>query len=206
MNKFLVFPCIKQEAIEGREGYSGPVVSLGNASNISFVLFFPVSEENASLINYVLEKPPSKQKINAGSVLGIYKTMIDSWSAGERFLSGILMDMEYDEEIEQEVINVRLVISDDHGSIDSVVKTNFIHAILLAAMERKEVLVSNELLSKLLPKTQDDEMDEEDMDDIENEENEENIKDVKEVKDVKKLPVDKEILEIAKQIMSGKIK
>lgn len=202
MNKFLVFPCIKQEGIEGREGYSGPVVSLANASNVSFVLFFPVSEENASLINYVLEKPPSKQTINAGSVLGIYKTMIDSWSAGERFLSGILMDTEYDEEIEQEVINVRLVISDEHGSVDSVVKTNFIHAILLAAMERKEVLVSNELLSKLLPKTQDEEMDEdEDEDGIE-----EDVKEVKDVKDVKKLPVDREILEIAKRIMSGKIK
>lgn len=191
MNKFLVFPCIKQDT---KEGYSGPVVSLASASNISFVLFFPISEDSASLINYVLEKPPEKQTINAGSVLGIYKTMLDSWSAGDRFLSGILMDTEYDEESKQEVINVKLIISDEHGSVDSVVKTNFVHAMLLAAMERKEILVSNELLSKLLPKSKLDEDDEE----VSETESSKNVKN--------KLPVDKEILEIAKRIMSGKIK
>lgn len=205
MNKFLVFPCIKQDI---DNGYSGPVVMLACASNISFVLFFPISEENASMLNYVLENPPEKQNINIGSTLGVYKAMLDAWSAGDRFLSGILLDTEYDMESKQEVISARLVISNEGGPVDSIVKVNFVHAILLAAMDRKEILVTKYLLSKLVPihgkNSEEDEEDDGGDGSVQSKSPKRSNKE--ESLDPKAFPIDKEILDLAKKIMSGKIK
>jgi len=200
MNKFLVFPCIKQE---NDKGYNGPAVTLANASNMSFALFFPVSEENAALINYILEdKKDKKIDINT-NVLGVYKTMLDSWRAGDRFLSGIVMDVATDPETEEEVIMVKLALSGDDGGIDSIIKVNFTHAVFLAAMERKEILVTDELLSKLVPKDENDENDEEEDSDVAEKDNKQ-PKITKE--ESAKYPIDKDILNIAAKIMQGKIK
>lgn len=188
MNKFLVFPCIKQS---NDNGYTGPVVTLACASNVSFVLFFPMSEENAKLINYILEHKPSEYTTHL-NIIGIYKTMLDSWEAGGRYLSGISLDTEFDQGSKEETISVKLIISDEDGSVDSLIKVNFIHAVLLAAMERKEVLVSNDLLNKLMPQQENEEDDEDQETPTENKN--------------QKFPVDKDILDIAKKIMSGKIK
>ena len=191
INKFLVFPCVKQS---NENGYNGPVVTLACASNISFVLFFPVSEENAKLINYILDHKPSEYNSNL-DIIGIYKTMIDSWEAGGRYLAGISLDTEFNANSKEEIIDVMLVLSDDDGAIDSIIKVNFIHAVLLAAMERKEILVSSDLLKKLLPHM----VKESDL-----EEDEDLKKDT--IKNNKKIPVDEDILNLAKKIMSGKIK
>jgi len=188
MNKFLVFPCIKQN---NENGYKGPVVTLACASNLSFVIFFPISEENSKLINYILDHKPSEYNSNL-NIIGIYKTMLDSWEAGGRFLSGISLDTEYDFDSKEETIDVRLVISNEQGSVDSIIKVNFVHAILLAAMERREILVSSNLLKKLMPISEDEISEDGDTD----EKHQEN----------KKFPVDKDILDLAKKIMSGKIK
>jgi hypothetical protein len=212
MNKFLVFPCIKKNEIDG---YSGPLVTLANENNISFSLFFPISEENANLINYILETPPNKHSLNDVGVIGMCKTMISSWGAGERFLSGIHMDTEYDLESEQDIITIRLIISDRHGEIDSVLRVNFVHAIILAAIARRDIMVTNCLLEKLIPKDKDgmeNEMDEDENDDNENDEDNDDDKPDKPDKPEspemlkRKFPVDKEILDIAKKIMTGKIK
>ena len=203
MNKFLIFPCIKQE--DGK-GYNGPVVTLACASNISFALFFPVSEENAALINFVLEEKKDKKPDINTNILGVYKTMMDSWRAGERFLSGILMDVVFDTATEEEVITVKLLLSDEDGNIDSVTKVNFTHAVLIAAMERKEIIVSDDLLDKLMPKDEREEC--EDCDGCGECEEDSDVADTKKPnkEENKKYPIDKDILDIAKQIMQGKIK
>jgi len=193
INKFLVFPCIKQS---NENGYDGTVVTLSCSSNISFALFFPISEENAKLVNYILEHKPSEYTSDL-NIIGVYKTMLDSWEAGGRYLSGILLDMESDPESKEEIISIKLIICDEEGSVDSIINVNFVHAVLLAAMERKEIIVSNDLLSKIIPKDEDE--DEED-------EDEENGSIETLPNSNKKFPVDKDILEMAKKIMSGKIK
>lgn len=183
---------------DDKQGYSGPVITLASASNIAFTLLFPVSEENASMINYILETKPEKININTGSV-GIYKTMIDSWTEGNRFLSGITMDSEWDDESEEEIITVKMILSDcDSGMIESVARSSFIHAIMIAAMERKEIIVSESLLKKLIPSLENDDEDESDDDDDDDSDDGEKPK--------KSFPSDKDILDIAKRIMSGNIK
>jgi hypothetical protein len=206
MNKFLVFPCIKKNEIDG---YSGPLVTLANDNNISFSLFFPTSEENANLINYILETPPNKHSLNDVGIIGMCKTMLSSWAAGDRFLSGIHMDTEYDLETEQDIITIRLIISDNHGEIDSVLRVNFVHAIILAAIARRDIMVTNCLLEKLIPKDKEgmeNDMDEdEDSDEDDDPPNKPDTPDKPEMLK-RKFPVDKEILDIAKKIMTGKIK
>ena len=132
MNKFLVFPCMKQD---NEDGYKGSVVTLACSTNISFVLFFPISEENAQLIDYVLNHKPDEYTTNL-NIIGIYKTMLDSWEEGGRFLSGISMDTEYDPSNSEETILIKLIITSENGSVDSILRVNFIHAVLLAAMEQ----------------------------------------------------------------------
>ena len=181
MNKFVVIKCIEVD----ENGYSGYCVILACASDPSFMLFFPISKENAKIINYVL-KDNSKYDINT-NILGIYKTMIDSWKSSDRFLSGIIMDSVYNEEMKEDVLMIRLALSDHDGNIDSLVHVNFLHATLLAAMEEVDVIVSDKLLEKMVP---------------ENDGSEEK----RNISTNDTFPEDKKIVDIAKKIMGGKIK
>jgi len=184
MNKFLVLPCFDQTE---EEGYQGTVVSMANASNPSFMLFFPFDPEYAKLINIMLKKEEaSKTDLH---ILSTYQTMVNSWKAGDRYLSGIILDFEYDEESEDEIIAPTLIICDSNGNVDALLKVNFVQSVILAALERKEMIVTDDLLQSLLPDDDDD-------DDDEDEDDEEKAK----------FPIDKQILDIAKEIMTGKSK
>lgn len=182
MNKFVVFPCVNQE--EG-ENYNGPVVSMANTANVHYMLFFPIAEAYANLINFLLK---DDKNTNANfQILSVYQTMLDSWKAGDRYLSGIIMDMKYDEELEDDIISPTLVICDAMGNLDAILDVNFVHAVMLAAMERKEIIVTDALLSQLMPLSDEDDEDDTDDEDGDN-----------------PFPVDKQILDIAKSIISGK--
>jgi hypothetical protein len=154
------------------------------------MLFFPITKENAKIINYVLEED-SKFDANT-NVLGIYKTMVDSWQASDRYLSGIIMDTIFSDEVKDDVLMIRLALSDLNGDLDSLVACNFLHAILLAAMESAEIIVSDKLIMKMLPDP------DEEMKGI--------SKSKKNKKDPNHFPEDKKIMNIAKKIMTGKIK
>jgi hypothetical protein len=181
MNKFEVTKCVEID----EPGYKGHCVILSCASDPSFLLFFPIGKENVKTINFVLADS-SKYDINT-NVLGIYKTMIDSWRASDRYLSGIIMDTIYNDEMKEEILMIRLALSDSDGDIESLVHVNFLHAILLAAMEGTYIIVGDSLLSKMVA-------------DMEQPE-EEIVK-----KKTPHFPEDKKIVDIAKKIMGGKIK
>jgi hypothetical protein len=189
MNKFLVFPCVEQDE---ENGYSGPVVSLASTANVTFMLFFPIAEEYSHILNFLLKNEEST-KTNL-QLLAVYQTMVNSWKAGDRYLAGIVMDIVYDEETEEDIISPTLIICDSNGNVDAVLNVNFVHAVMLAAMERKEVIVTNELLNKLLPFSDGGEEEAEDGADIFHSKTE----------DKSPFPVDKQILDIAKNIMNGK--
>ena len=182
MNKFGIFDCTEIK----EKGYDGCCVVLACLADPSLMLFFPIPKENAKTLKFILENN-GEVDTNTG-VLGIYKTMVDSWTASDRFLSGILFDVANSEELKDEVIMIKLAISDITGQLDAIVPCNFLHAILLAAMEGVEILVSDKLLSKMIP-----------------EDEEECPHHPKEVK-TQHFPEDKKIMNIAKKIMSGKIK
>ena len=185
MNRFQVFSCVDFE----EDGYDGPVVALGCVADPTFMLFFPITKEQGKVINYVLNSD-EEYDINS-KVLGIYKTMLDSWSAGDRFLSGVIMDSVYDPEDEEDILMIRIALSDHTGSLDSLVRVNFLHAILLASMERADIIVSDSCLARMMPHNEDDD-------------NEKRIH--KKRHNPKEFPEDKDIIGIAKKIMSGKIK
>lgn len=183
MNKFVIMSCVNFSQDEAEDmGYSGPVVALGCVNDPRIVLFFPVTAEKMNLLNYILKNQTFD--INT-EILGIYKTMIDSWTNGDRFLSGILMDCDYDDKAKEDLMQVKLLISSSvTGQIDSIVPINFVNAIVLSAIQRIELIVSTKLLNKLLPE------------DIESEDD----------GDDHPFPEDKKILDIVKDIMEGKEK
>lgn len=181
MNKFQVIKCVDVK----EEGYEGCCVVLACSSGSDFALFFPIAKDNAKIINYVIKD--NEYDVNT-NILGIYKTMVDSWKSGDRYLSGIIMDAFYSEEAKDEVLMIRLVLADQNGEVDSLVYVNFVHAMLLAAMEKVEVIVSDKLLSKMSPEEKDDKSNH------------------SQKKDETHFPEDKKIVAIAKKIMSGKIK
>jgi hypothetical protein len=185
MNRFVVFSCLDLEETEGSD-YNGPVVVLTNSADPSFMLFFPVTAQNASVISYILNSEGDYDVDT--TILGIYATMLESWKAGDRYLSGIAIDTIYDDKLEKEIPLVRLVLSDQNGMIDSFVRVNFIHAVLLAAMENVEIIISDRLLDIMLPDSEDAS---------------ERI--FKKKHGSSDFPEDKNILNIAKKIMEGKI-
>lgn len=182
MNKFGILECVEVK----ENDYEGPCVVLACVADPSLMLFFPIPKENAKILNYILN---GKNKVDTNTgILGIYKTMLESWKAGDRYLSGIIFDAIYSEEMKDEILMIRLAISDVNGNLDGVVPCNFLHAISLAAMEGMEIIVSDKLLSKMLPP-------------------EEKMADFKaKKKEIQHFPEDKKIMSIAKKIMSGKIK
>jgi len=197
MSKFNVYPCLKN-GLSDNNGYKGPVITLVSSSDESFVLFFPVSEYHAGMINFFLQNNKKDYDCDTKEV-GVYKTIIDSWNAGERYLSGVLMDI--DNSSEEEYIIVQLVISNEDGKIDSVVRANFTHGIILAAIERVEIIISDKMLSKIIPP----EDESSDGSDDEEDKIKDKSKDKVKNKDNQQMPVDQNILEIARRIMSGKI-
>jgi len=181
MNKFGIFDCADLK----EKDYQGFCVVLACISDPNLMLFFPIPKEHAKTLKSILESdgPPDFNNVN----LGVYKTMIDSWTASDRFLSGILFDVVWSEEAKDEVIQIKLAISDITGHLDGIVPCNFLHAILLAAMDGTEIIISDKLLSKMLP-------------------NDEECPMHKEQNQKHSFPEDKKIMSIAKKIMTGKIK
>jgi len=188
MNKFMIVSCVELDKSEN--GYGGPAIVLGCVADPLLVLFFPIPQDKAEMLNYLLKE--GDYNINTESI-GLYKTMLDSWMAGNRFLSGIILDCIYDEETDDEIMNVEFVLSNrSSGLIESVVPVSFVNSMILAAMQGLEVIVTMKLLDKLLPDDDDDE-DEEDN-------NEEDVEDNKSA-----FPEDNAILDIVKGIMDGKL-
>ena len=198
MNKFLVAPCSLKN---NKEGYSGQIVSLICSSKNGLAICFPISEENAKIINRILEKLSNKDKnidTDVNNTLSIYKAMVDSWNSGGKFLSGIYMDMELDDSDKIEIISTKAIISHTNdGCIDNIVKINFVHAITIAAMYKFEIIISKELIEKLLPT-----LENENETKIENNQYKKN--NLKKTDNI--FPKDKQILKIVKKIMNGKIK
>ena len=183
MNKFIVFSCIDLKKDEEAE-YDGTIVALANTSDPTFMLFFPVSPENAKIINYVLDGREDKSVKT--DIIEIYETMLDSWRAGQRYLSGIIMDMHYDPQMDKSLPMIRLILSDDSGVVDSLVYVNLIHAVILASIEKIEIMISDRFLEMMLPET------DESMERLNQR--------------TPEFPEDKRIVDLARKIMEGKIK
>lgn len=186
MNRFEIVKCVDLK----EDDYNGPSVVLACASDNDIMLFFPIAKENAKMISYVMDKD-SKYDINT-NILGIYKTMLDSWKAQDKFLSGVIMDSVYDPELKDDILLVRLALSDINGELDSLVNVNFFNAIILAAMEDLDVVICDNLLDKMIPDDDDEDDDEEEC--------------KKPKRKQPHFPEDKKIVDIAKKIMSGKTK
>ena len=153
MNKFRIMECVKankdgEEMTSPSDNYSGYVVAMACSADPGFVLFFPISTEHAKMMNFILAD--KKYDINT-EILGIYKAMLDSWKSSDRFLSGIIMDTFYDKKAKDDLIMIRLALSDSSGEIDALVKVNFVHAVFLATMDSIEITISDDLLDKLVP-------------------------------------------------------
>jgi hypothetical protein len=188
-------PCVDQSQAN-EDGHdispSGLVLPLASEIQNNCILFFPVTDEIGSLINHLLEaEETGTQQLH---MIEVYKTMVNSWRSGERFLSGIYIDKVFDVESGEDAIHVNLMLSSiNDGFIEAVIKVNFIHAIIVAVLEGVDIMISNELLAKLLP----DALGEEEGDDNDNFDDQLDDSDY---------PVDEDILNIAKKIMGGKIK
>ncbi len=209
MNKFSILSCVNVK----ENGYDGPCVILSCTADPSFMLFFPMTEENGKIINYVMNGK-NEYDINT-NILGIYRTMIDSWNSSGRYLAGIVMDSNHIGDKNEYELIIRLALCDHIGNIDSLVRVNFLHAILLAAMEEVDIIVSEDLIAQMLPTKdledsnlfeRDDEEEGEDGDDFEPLDENISRRLSKGKKKISLYPEDKNIVDIAKKIMSGKIK
>jgi len=198
MIRFQILPCVEQSQLENPEvaEYDGMVLPLISEANNNCVLFFPVVKEIALTVNSVLGQV-DKEQVSNENVIEIYKTMIDTWAAAEQFLSGIIMDTAYDNNLQEEIVTVSLILSSiQDGYIEAIVKVNFVHAIMIAVLEGLEIMISLDLLNKIMPNVWESGEASNNLEDSFPEQNNEQ----------QQFPVDQNILDIAKKIMGGKIK
>jgi len=189
MNKFVVLPCAEQE----NERYKGYVSAFGMINDTTLVILIPVTEEAAKTINYALQPNEDKQGVNM-TLITSYKMMFDSWQASGRFVSGIIMDSEKDEDGD-EIISVKLFFSDTaDGMIEGVLETSFVQAVILAAMFNLDIIFTTDILSKLLPGHGGDDDDDDD-----------DGGSFPEIDDDGDFPVDNDIIKIARDIIKGKL-
>ena len=147
------------------------------------------------------------------NILGIYRTMVDSWISSGRYLSGIIMDSVYDEESGENVLMIRLALASHDGRLDSLVRVSFLHSVLLSAMEEVDIIVSNELIAHMLPTQDSDNEGVFGTGDEEGEEDDDNLL-ARPKRPARRIPrgkssihsEDQKIVDIARKIMSGKIK
>jgi len=196
MSRFIVYSCSKVSPEETGHDYNGNVAILASVTDPSLLLFFPITEINAKLLSFVMDED-SEFDIDT-STLGIYQTMTNSWESLDKYLSGIMMDIVYNPEVKDYVMDVKLAISNKIGSLESIVTVNFVHAVLLSVMEGIPIIVTEELLHRLAPDHNEDEDEDEDEDEM----------DIprKHYKDPKgTFPKDENILNIVKKIMEAEL-
>jgi len=92
MNRFTILKCVENsEKIFSNSQYNGSLIVLVSVSDPSVQIFFPLSKENGILLRQILF---GEGKIDANTdVIGIYKTMLDSWRSSDEFLSGVIIDV-----------------------------------------------------------------------------------------------------------------
>jgi hypothetical protein len=131
--------------------YSGKVIALSNVDDPNLLIFFPISDSNAKLINKFIKHDYSKDDSIDLSNFSIYSAMSDSWKSSERYLSGIIMDSVIDEDSGEDVIQVKLMLSDVNGYLHSLISVGFFGALMLSILENVEIFLTEELLAMILP-------------------------------------------------------
>ena len=185
MNKFKIFPCIKLDEKDASESCGSNAIVMVCENDSSAVLMFPATAKEASMVDAALGV---NKKQFSGS-LSLYRTMMESLFSGYLHLSGVILDVDMDNK-KEEYIDVKLVIINKDGDIEGYLDTCFIHAVVLVAMEETNVIVTDRLLDKLLPPDKKPSKHTE----------------ISELEKKMDYPEDKKLLELAKKIMTGKLK
>jgi len=194
ITKFGIVTCEKPDASNTY------VVGFAPTENQEIMLYFPIPEEDAFLIKFMLE--PEKENKNEPpnmKLLGLYKTMLDGFESSGTFLSGVVFGFEKIEN--EELLSCKLCLSKtEDGLLENMMCTTFSVAVILSTMENLEIFMTDDLIKKLLPALEnDDEIEQPNQSNNSNQNSEKEIKH----KNLPNLPIDKDIEKIAKQIMSG---
>ena len=160
MNIFRAVSCInlKDEDMDNlrpgmqKPSYNGPIVILENIQWSSLFLFFPISKKNMDIITSAMGGNTDAK------ALSIYKTMIDSWKGSGNFLSGIIMDLNYEQNSTEPKILVNFALaSSEDGKLNSLVPVNFVDAVIISVLLQQDFMVGTRLLNLMLPENQPDE-------------------------------------------------
>ena len=188
MSKFDIITCEKPETANTY------VVGFSPLEEPDIALYFPIPEEDAFLLKFMLD--PDKEEKDAPpnmKLLGMYKAMLDGFESSGTFLSGVVFNFENVEG--EEILSCKLCLSKiEGGLLENMMNTTFSIAVVLAIMSGIEVFMTDDLVRKLLPTLENDSNDVNNL--------EQTTQTTQTTKN-KKLPVDKNIEKIAKQIMSG---
>jgi len=161
--------------------YNGPIVILENVQWPTLFLFFPISKKNMDIINNAMSGYTDSKS------LSIYNTMIDSWKGSGNYLSGIIMDLNYEPNNSDHKILVNFALnSSEDGSLKSLVSVNFVDSVIISILLDQDYIVGSKLLSLMLPEENSDEINESD-------------------DKLQSLSEDKHIKDIVKNILEGKI-
>lgn len=191
MKKFQLIQCVKQVKEENQLGNGeGYVVGLASFDDPNIIFYFPIPEEEAVMVNYLLDPEGEKDSKPNTKMLGLYNTMMEGFASSGTFVSASILNFEIDENKEEILYCISYLSNIDTGFLESTMITTFNNAIMFSAIKDMDIFITDELCEKILSTLESS---------LEKAEKEEQDK-------KKKFPKDKNIDKIAKKIMNGKIK
>jgi len=152
MNLFELVDCINLKDDKSqypheeiRKTYNGPIIVLESIQFPSLFVFFPVTKKHMELIHQAMfEETDTKE-------LAIYNTMIDSWKGSNSYLSGIVMDLIFEPSDPEPRIITNFALADDRGDLTSLIPVTFVDSIIISILLEQNFLLTNKLLSHILP-------------------------------------------------------
>ena len=212
LKRFQILQCVSPKSDNAENQTNSNVVAMCSPEDPNIVLYFPIPEEDAAVINYIIDPEKYKDQKPNAKILGLYQTIMSGFESSGTFVSGIVIGFENIDNEDILSCDVHLSLMEG-GYLESIMKTTFSNAMVFAAMNDIELFLTNTLFEKLIGEIEDV---------IENStDNQDNQDDQKTTQSTqpKNTPIEnekknklkndkdaKKIAKIAKNIMNGKLR
>lgn len=153
MNRFYPSKCLThKDAVGNKTGSDSLLLPLIMEKNSNYVLFFPVEDEVAEIINFIVDNEYDiygDDTTGELNVIEMVRTMKYSWDSLGNFISGIFMKEAYSEEVSDYTLDSNIILSSEDGYVESIVKVGFVLSAILSLVDNIPIMIGDALLDRL---------------------------------------------------------
>lgn len=153
MNRFYPSKCLTyKDAVGNKAGSDSLLLPLIMEKNSNYVLFFPIEDEVAEIINFIVDNEYDiygDDTTGELNVIEMVRTMKYSWDSLGNFISGIFMKEAYSEEVSDYTLDSNIILSSEDGYVESIVKVGFVLSAIFSLVDNIPIMIGDALLDRL---------------------------------------------------------